>query len=65
MTVQQSHSEVFATASPLAPSSGIPLAKRTAAVAEAAATEADAVDREARFPQRAIDAARRERLLGV
>ncbi len=41
------------------------LAQRTAAVAEVAATEADAVDREARFPRQAIDAARRKRLLGA
>ena len=39
--------------------------QRVAAVAEAAATEAEAVDREARFPLKAIDAARRERLLGA
>src|SRR5215471_20823370 len=39
--------------------------QRAAAVAEAAATEAEAVDREARFPRKAIDAARKERLLGV
>ena len=41
------------------------LRQRAAAVAEAAAAEADAVDREARFPRKAIDAARKERLLGV
>jgi acyl-CoA dehydrogenase len=39
--------------------------QRAAAVAEAAAAEAEAVDREARFPRKAIDAARRERLLGA
>jgi acyl-CoA dehydrogenase len=39
--------------------------QRTAIVAAAAATEAEAVDREARFPKAAIDAARRQRLLGV
>jgi acyl-CoA dehydrogenase len=39
--------------------------QRAAAVAEAAATEAEAVDREARFPLKAIDAARKERLLGA
>ncbi|WP_426424270.1 acyl-CoA dehydrogenase family protein [Bradyrhizobium genosp. A] len=38
---------------------------RTASVAEVAATEAEAVDREARFPRKAIDAARKERLLGA
>jgi acyl-CoA dehydrogenase len=39
--------------------------QRTASVATAAAAEADDVDREARFPQKAIDTARRQRLLGV
>jgi acyl-CoA dehydrogenase len=39
--------------------------QRAAVVAEAAASDADAVDREARFPSKAIDAARKERLLGV
>src|SRR3954451_15130584 len=39
--------------------------QRLANVAEVAATEAEAVDREARFPRRAIDAARKERLLGA
>jgi acyl-CoA dehydrogenase len=39
--------------------------ERAAAVAEAAATEVEAVDREARFPRKAIDAARKERLLGA
>src|ERR1700726_495771 len=39
--------------------------QRAAAVAEAAATEVEAVDREARFPRKAIDAARKERLLGA
>jgi len=39
--------------------------QRTAVVAAAAAAEAEAVDREGRFPKAAIDAARRERLLGV
>jgi acyl-CoA dehydrogenase len=38
---------------------------RTALVAAAAAGEAEAVDRDARFPQAAIDAARQHRLLGV
>jgi acyl-CoA dehydrogenase len=39
--------------------------QRTTAVATAAASEAEAVDRDARFPQAAIDAARQQRLLGV
>ncbi|MGY8661336.1 acyl-CoA dehydrogenase family protein [Bradyrhizobium sp. UFLA05-109] len=39
--------------------------QRTANVARVAATEAGAVDREARFPREAIEAARKERLLGA
>lgn len=39
--------------------------QRTAIVAAAAAADADAVDRDARFPKAAIDAARREQLLGI
>ena len=39
--------------------------QRAAVVAETAASEADAVDREARFPRMAIDAARKEGLLGA
>src|ERR1700756_4276838 len=39
--------------------------KRIAATAAAAAADADDVDRGARFPQKAIDAARAARLLGV
>ena len=39
--------------------------QRTSAVAAAAAAEAVAVDREARFPQLALDEARAQRLLGV
>ncbi|KRR10822.1 hypothetical protein [Bradyrhizobium valentinum] len=39
--------------------------QRAAAVAEAAATEVEAVDRAARFPRKAIDAARKQRLLGT
>jgi len=39
--------------------------QRTAIVAAAAAADAEAVDREARFPKAAIDAARREKLLGM
>jgi acyl-CoA dehydrogenase len=40
-------------------------AQRTAAVAAIAAAEAAEVDRQARFPQIAIDAARKEKLLGA
>jgi acyl-CoA dehydrogenase len=39
--------------------------QRTAAVVAAATAEAENVDRGARFPQKAIDAARAERLLGI
>ncbi len=39
--------------------------RRLAAVAAAAAADAEDVDRAARFPKKAIDAARAERLLGV
>ena len=39
--------------------------QRTAAVATVAAAEAEEVDRNARFPKAAIDAARQQRLLGV
>ena len=39
--------------------------QRIAAVTAAAASEADDVDRRARFPQKAIDAARTQRLLGA
>jgi acyl-CoA dehydrogenase len=39
--------------------------RRTAAVAAAAAAEAEAVDRDARFPKAAIDATRQQKLLGV
>jgi acyl-CoA dehydrogenase len=39
--------------------------QRAAVVAETAASEAEAVDREARFPWKAIDAARKQRLLGT
>jgi acyl-CoA dehydrogenase len=39
--------------------------KRTASVAAVAAAEAEAVDRDARFPREAIDTARQQRLLGI
>jgi acyl-CoA dehydrogenase len=41
------------------------LVQRTASVAAAAAAEAEDVDRQARFPKAAIDAARDEKLLGA
>jgi acyl-CoA dehydrogenase len=43
----------------------LPLLQRAAEVASVAAREADDVDREARFPKAAIDAAREQKLLGV
>jgi acyl-CoA dehydrogenase len=39
--------------------------RRTTAVASAAAADAETVDRDARFPKAAIEAARQQRLLGV
>jgi acyl-CoA dehydrogenase len=39
--------------------------QRTAVVVAAASTEAEAVDRDARFPKAAIDAARSQKLLGI
>jgi acyl-CoA dehydrogenase len=39
--------------------------QRTAALASVAAAEAEQVDRDARFPQTAIDTARQQRLLGI
>jgi acyl-CoA dehydrogenase len=39
--------------------------QRTAAVVAAASAEAEAVDRDARFPKAAIDAARSQKLLGI
>ena len=39
--------------------------ERTTTVAKAAAAEAEEVDRNARFPQAALDAMRQQRLLGV
>jgi acyl-CoA dehydrogenase len=42
-----------------------PLASRVAATAAFAGADADAVDKEARFPQAAIDAARLNHLLGI
>jgi len=67
MNVQQTPLRDFAPASsPVAFSPGrSTFPQRTSTVAEAAASEAEAVDREARFPWKAIDAARKERLLGV
>jgi acyl-CoA dehydrogenase len=41
------------------------LLQRTAVVADIAAAEAEAVDREGRFPKAAIEAARQQKLLGV
>src|SRR5215471_16098512 len=44
---------------------GLTFVERTATVAKAAAAEAEDVDREARFPKAAIDAAREQKLLGM
>jgi acyl-CoA dehydrogenase len=67
MNVQQGPFRNFAPQSgtfPLSPERPT-FSQRAAVVAEAAASEAEAVDREARFPWKAIDAARKERLLGA
>jgi len=45
--------------------SHVSLAQRVATVAAVAAADADGVDRDARFPQAALDAAKRYRLLGA
>ena len=67
MNVQQTSlrgTSVEETGAPFIPDrSSFP--RRIAAVAAAAARDAEDVDRAARFPQKAIDAARAERLLGV
>ena len=55
----------LATAEPLLIDRGALFLQRTAVVAAAAAADADDVDRRARFPKAAIDAARREKLLGM
>ncbi len=67
MNVQEVQLRNFAGESTrvLFPSDRSSFQQRAAAVAEAAATEADAVDREARFPRKGIDAARKQRLLGA
>jgi acyl-CoA dehydrogenase len=67
MNVQQAtlrDASVEETGAPFIPDrSSFP--QRVATVAAAASKEAEDVDRAARFPQKAIDAARTERLLGV
>ncbi|MGY4496101.1 acyl-CoA dehydrogenase [Bradyrhizobium sp. GM24.11] len=67
MSVQEVKLRNFATEMGRAAFSpdGSSFRQRLANVAEVAAAEADAVDREARFPRKAIDAARKERLLGA
>src|SRR5512139_1486485 len=47
------------------PDHGPSLVERTAKMAAAAAAEAEAVDREARFPKKAFDVAREQKLLGA
>jgi acyl-CoA dehydrogenase len=66
MNVQQARfrdARAEQTSEPFIDRSSFP--KRTATVAAAAAADAEDVDRGARFPQKAIDTARTERLLGV
>jgi acyl-CoA dehydrogenase len=66
MNVQQLHPAGFAPAGRKAsPPSAGSFAARTAIVAEVAAATADSVDREARFPREAIDAAKKQKLLGA
>jgi len=67
MTINQAdlHDAPLATAEPLLIDRGALFLQRTAVVAAAAAADADDVDRRARFPKAAIDAARREKLLGM
>ena len=64
MSVQEVKLRNFATEVGQAPD-GFSFRQRLASVAEVAAADAEAVDREARFPRKAIDAARKERLLGA
>jgi acyl-CoA dehydrogenase len=67
MNIQEAsfRSAVDETREPLLPDRTSSLMQRTANVAAAAAAEAEEVDRDARFPKAAIDAARRQRLLGI
>jgi acyl-CoA dehydrogenase len=60
---RRSQRAVEKTSEPFVDCSSFP--KRISVVAAAAAVDAEDVDRAARFPQKAIDAARAERLLGV
>jgi acyl-CoA dehydrogenase len=67
MNIQEARfrSAVDGTSEPLLPDRSSSLLQRTANVAAAAAAEAEEVDRNARFPKAAIDAARQQRLLGI
>jgi acyl-CoA dehydrogenase len=68
MTINQANlhdAPSLATTEPLLIDRGALFLQRTAIVAAAAAADADDVDRRARFPKAAIDAARREKLLGM
>ncbi|HTO66862.1 MAG TPA: acyl-CoA dehydrogenase family protein [Bradyrhizobium sp.] len=68
MTINQANlhdAPSLATTEPLLIDRGALFLQRTAVVAAAAAADADDVDRRARFPKAAIDAARREKLLGM
>ena len=64
MNVQRSRLNEFAPVPPSTTESDVRFSNRIAAAAEAAAAEADEVDANARFPAKALEAARRERLLG-
>ncbi len=70
MNVQDTKFEIFLKGVSSDDEQGPPLQDisyrhRAAAVAEAAAQDAEAVDRFSRFPSKAIEAARKERLLGA
>jgi acyl-CoA dehydrogenase len=67
MNIQEAklRSAVDRTSELLLPDRGSSLLQRTANVAAAAAAEAEEVDRDARFPKAAIDAARQQKLLGI
>jgi acyl-CoA dehydrogenase len=64
MNIQRNRLDEFAPVSHSTADSDARFVRRIAAVAEAAAAEANAVDAEARFPAKALEAAQRERLLG-
>jgi acyl-CoA dehydrogenase len=67
MNIQETkfRSAVDETGEPFLTDRSSSLLQRTANVAAVAAAEAEEVDRDARFPRAAIDAARQQRLLGI